>query len=546
MLLSIRSIVTAFAQALTAALCATPAAPPAAKGVRGAQDGPTLVVHITVDQLRGDYVERFYPQLTGGLKRLWDGGAVFTNAHQDHGTTETAPGHASTLSGRFPSHTGIVRNNAGVSDDEYPVLGSTGWGASPRRFRGTVLADWMRARDPRTRVLSISRKDRSAILPAGRAKGQQVLWYASDSGGMFTTSRWYGDTIPAWVRRFNARKPAQQYAGRAWTPLLPASAYPEPDSVIYESNAVDYVFPHVLAADPARAAADLPAFPWMDDLTAAAALEGLQALELGRGPQADLLAVSFSTTDAVGHRFGPDSRELHDMVLRLDRVLGAFIDSVYKLRDSSRVVFSLTADHGVAPIPQVHFKGNDPARGRVDPFPVLVTHLRRLVARGVPQEALDFESGMLLFDPAALRAARVNADSLARALAADLRRVPGIMRVDLARELAGKAAKGDKIARRWLHSIPDDLPVALVVTQEPYYYWTNLAAWDGNSANPATHGSPHDYDTHVPVIFYGPPFRPGKVAEYARVVDIAPTLARVLGVAPAESLDGAVLQGAVR
>ena len=547
MLLSIRSVAIAVAQAFSSALCASShRAQPVAKATAAQGAAPTLVVYITVDQLRGDYIERWYPQLTGGLKRMVDGGAVFTNAHQDHGTTETAPGHASTLSGRHPSHTGIVRNNAGVGDDAYALVGSAAAGASPGRFRGTVLADWLRSRDPRTRVLSVSRKDRSAILPVGRSKAQQVLWYAPDSGGMFTTSRWYGDTIPAWVRRFNARKMAQQYAGRAWTPLLPPSAYPEPDSVIYESSGVEFAFPHVLSANPAQAAANLPAFPWMDDVTAAAALEGLEALGLGRGPQTDLLAVSLSTTDAIGHRFGPDSRELHDQVLRVDRVIGALIDSVYKLRDSSRVVFALTADHGVAPIPQVHFKGNDPARGRADPFPVLVTHLRRLVARGAPQDALDFESGMVLIDRRALRDARIDPDSAIRALANDLRRVRGIMRVDRPEELKGKAAKGDKFARRWLNSIPEDLQVGVVLTQEPYYYWTNLAAWDGNSASPATHGSPHDYDTSVPVVFYGPPFRATKVAEYARVVDMAPTLARVLGVTPTEPLDGVVLQAALK
>jgi predicted AlkP superfamily pyrophosphatase or phosphodiesterase len=547
MVFSIRSLATALAQTVAAALCSAPhGAQPVAKSPAAQGPAPTLVVFITVDQLRADYLQRFYPQFTGGLKRLVDGGAVFTNAHQDHGTTETAPGHASTMSGRFPSHTGIVRNNAGVGDSSSPVIGSRMEGASPFRFRGTVLADWMRSRDPRTRVLSVSRKDRAAILPVGRSKAQQVLWYAPDSGGMFTTSRWYGDTLPAWVQRFNARHPAQQYAGRTWDLLLPASAYPEPDSVRYESNGVDYVFPHASPADPRRAAASLAAYPWMDDLTAAAALEGLQALDLGRGPQADLLAVSFSTTDAIGHRFGPDSRELHDQVIRLDRVLGAFIDSVYRLRDSSRVVFALTADHGVGPIPQVHFKGTDPARGRADPFPVLAAHLRRLMALGAPQDAIDFESGMVLFDRPALQAAHVSPDSLARAIAADLRRVPGILRVDFPRDLAGKAAKGDKFARRWLHSVSDDLAVGLLLTPEPYYYWTNLAEWDGNSVNPATHGTPHDYDTNVPVVFYGPPFRAVKVGEFARVVDMAPTLARVLGVTPTEPLDGVVLQSALR
>src|SRR4051812_35889644 len=147
---------------------------------------PTLVVFITVDQMRSDYVDRWASQLTGGLARLGKQGAFFTNAFQDHAVTETAPGHSVTLSGRFPRSTGILRNTAGVEDPQAPLLSSRDLPASPYRFRGSVLMDWVRTRDQRSRGLSISRKDRGAILPMGRAK-QNVFWYAT-SNGEFTTS----------------------------------------------------------------------------------------------------------------------------------------------------------------------------------------------------------------------------------------------------------------------------------------------------------------------------------------------------------------------
>ena len=312
-----------------AALClagtpwATPIAAQTPRPAATPQTRPTLVVMFTVDQLLPAYLQRYEPQLTGGLGRLVRGGAVFTNAFQDHGVTETAPGHASTLSGRFPSGTGIVRNTAGVQDPQAPLIGGGGSAASPFRFRGSTLIDWMRTRDPRSRALSVSRKDRGAILPLGRAK-QDVYWYAWD--GRFTTSTYYRDTLPAWVQRFNARQLPASYAGRSWTLLLPDSAYREVDSVRFESGGKGVVFPHVLRAD-SLATGDLPNFPWMDEVTLALALEGVNALNLGRGPQPDLLAVSLSTTDAVGHRYGPDSREIHDQVLRLDRALGVFLDS---------------------------------------------------------------------------------------------------------------------------------------------------------------------------------------------------------------------------
>ena len=152
--------------------------------------------------MRPDYFTRFADQLTGGLARLARGGAVFTNAFQDHGITETAPGHASLLSGRFPRSTNIVQNSAGVEDPSHPLVGTDGVGASPFRFRGTALIDWLKVRDGRSRALSVSRKDRAAILPIGRSK-ETVLWYAPTTG-VFTTSTWYTETLAPWITRFNA------------------------------------------------------------------------------------------------------------------------------------------------------------------------------------------------------------------------------------------------------------------------------------------------------------------------------------------------------
>ncbi|MEW5929014.1 MAG: alkaline phosphatase family protein [Gemmatimonadota bacterium] len=512
--------------ALPLAAQAPAAAPP--------RQTPSLVVFLTVDQLRADYFQKYGSQLTGGLARLYRGGAVFTNAYQDHANTETAPGHASTMSGRFPRSTGIVQNVAGVQDPQAPLVGGGGGGASPFRFRGTVLTDWLRIKDPRTRALSVSRKDRGAILPLGRAK-QEAYWYVPD--GRFTTSTYYADTLPAWVRRFNDRRVPQRMAGQAWNLLLPASSYPEPDSVPVESAGRDFTFPHVLPADPAAAARSFPEFPWMDQLTLDLALEGLDELKLGTGRQTDVLAVSLSTTDAVGHRYGPDSREVRDQVLRLDRVLGAFLDSLYTVRDSSRVVVALTADHGVTAFPEVAY-GAEAARYHVRLDSVTAGMRRALAARGVDSAAARVEDGMLLLDRDGLARARVNADSLARAFAAAARRLPGVLRADLVRELARGDTVNDVVARRWVHMLPPDMPVEAVVTLKPGHVW--------GTASYAQHGSPQDVDAHVPVIFYGPAFKPGRYDRFARVVDMAPTLARVLDVRPTERLDGRVLTEALR
>ncbi|HKN66399.1 MAG TPA: alkaline phosphatase family protein [Gemmatimonadaceae bacterium] len=496
---------------------------------------PTLVVFFTIDQMRPDYFSRFEKQLNGGLARLYHAGAFFENAYQDHAITETAPGHSATLSGRFPRSTGITTNSLGVQDDRASLLSGASPGASPFRFRGSTLIDWLRVADPRSRALSISRKDRGAILPLGRAH-EEVYWFAPDR---FTTSTYYHDTLPSWIDRFNARQLPQRYADKLWTLLLAEREYPEPDSVPLENGGRNYTFPHRFPSDSSAAARVLAAFPMMDEVTLQAALAGVEALKLGKGPQTDLLAVSLSTTDAVGHAFGPDSREIHDQILRLDRYLGAFLDSLFKLRDSTRVLVALTADHGVQPFPAIHAARVRGAVARyADVDPAYADLLAGVAARGIDTSALQFAEGMLLVDRSAFARAHVDVDSTLRRFAEVVRKVPGVGRVDFVRALAQADTVRDAVARRWLHMLSPELPVELVVSLEPYAYWAGTRI--------ATHGTPNDEDAHVPVVFWGAAIRAGRYGEFARVVDIAPTIAHALGVPPLERLDGHVLTRALR
>lgn len=489
---------------------------------------PTLLLFITVDQLRPDYLERFKAQLHGGLGRLVAGGAYFVNGHQDHAITETAPGHASTMSGRFPRSTGITRNLAGVNDPESPLIGSKDLGASPFRFRGTTLTDWLTSADPATRALSVSSKDRAAILPIGRSK-QQVFWYANN--GTFTTSSWYADTLPAWIRAFNARRLPQRYAGKAWLPLLDASAYTEPDTVLVESDRRNVAFPHPFPADSAAAAAQMRYTPMIDELTAAVALEGVRAMNLGGSSTTDVLAVSFSATDYVGHFFGPESKEQHDQILRLDRVLGAFLDTLFTLRDSTRIIIALTADHGGGFIPELH------GGLRVDMEPALSAARAVITKTRGDTLAMDFESGAFFFDQARA-GVTTSAAEVTRAFIEAAKTIPGVRRADRFTDLHHRNLARDYIARRWLHMFPDDMvPAAVVTLKEGDIY---------NYPIVATHGSPHDYDSHVPILFYGPPFKPGRYPGFTRTVDLGPTLAKVLGVTPTERLDGRILSQAIK
>jgi predicted AlkP superfamily pyrophosphatase or phosphodiesterase len=509
---------------------------------------PKLIVLITVDQLRPDYFSRWKSQLTGGLFQLAGEGALFTEAYQDHAVTETAPGHSTILSGRWPAHTGIIRNSAGVQDTAAPLLIVTnGPGASPRRFRGTTLFDWLKAVDPTARALSVSRKDRGAILPIGQAK-EQIYWYQS---GVFTTSRYYADSLPTWVQTFNARRLPFKAANTAWTLLLPDSAYKEDDNEPWENGGRDIAFPHRLPADSVRAAAAVTGTPIIDSLTLLLALDGLEALRLGR-KGTDILAVSLSATDAVGHAFGPDSREIHDQVLRLDRYLGWFLKRVTDRVGRDNVVVVLTADHGVTPYPErTRVKtGAQAFRVQIDTLITAVNRdLDRLLGGGgatapapgsAPREWLGFDSGMLfLRDNGRFAATGVKTDSVLDAVAVRIRAVPGVARVEKPADLARADTASDPVARRWVHHLPPDAGVVLTVTLHPASVW----GFEGQAI--AMHGNPSEDDSHVPLIFWGRGFRRGSYAGRVNTVDIAPTLGQLLGVTPLSLLDGRPLTEAL-
>jgi predicted AlkP superfamily pyrophosphatase or phosphodiesterase len=490
-----------------------------------------LVVVITVDQLRGDYMERFAPNLTGGLKRFREQGAYFPAAEQDHANTSTAPGHSTILSGRVPASTNILSNDLGVPDPAHRLIGgATGPGASPFRFRGSTLYDWMRAVDSDVRVLSVARKDRGAILPIGTAMGH-VFWWSNDR---FTHSTWYGSQLPAWVDEWNAAFDAEAWPGRQWTLLLPETAYPEPDDQPYEGTVGGRgnVFPHTLST-----VASLVNFPWMDSLTVDMALHGARSLELGRRGSTDLLAVGMSTLDAIGHHFGPESREVHDMVVRVDRWLGLLMTELEKDIPAQRILYVLTSDHGVQSMPEIrrHFGADDV--GRLAIGPAARPLLAPLQDRFSHRFGVQVQNSVLVADTAALRARGVDVVALQRDVARAVAQVPGIARV-WTPETLDAAPDDDASARLWRRAIP------------PSYGWLVAGevrpGWLGTTSIQATHGSPVPDDRSVPVAFLGSGIAPQRYDHVIATVDIAPTLAALLGIEPTEPLDGEVLPQIVR
>lgn len=496
-------------------------------------DRPALVVLIAVDQLRGDYLDRFGSQLTGGLARFRERAAFFPNAWQDHSNTETAPGHSTMLSGREPAHTEIISNTRGVPDASATLINANGPGASPRRFNGSTLYDWILARDSAARVLSVSRKDRGAILPIGRAKGD-VYWFAD---GKFTTSRYYADTLPAWVKQFDARIPYDRLAGSSWMPLLPANQYPEADSVWQENDGADFTFPHVLpTADLLRSR--IVQYPWMDSLTLALALDGVRETGVGRrslqstdaSAMPDLLSISLSTTDAVGHAFGPDSREIHDQVLRVDRWLGQFVDSLEKQIPANRIVYVLTADHGVSPTPEIA-AAKTGRGGRLWLSDLATATESALEQRYHTDFGLEFDNGLMYADVAAMTARGINVDSLARAIVAAGTERRGVA-VGFTR--ATLATSNDSVAVRWRRTLPLSLGWIAAFGAAPDFIWS-----PGRTT--AEHGTPNALDLAVPISFSGAGVSNGRYERLVRTVDIAPTLAMLIGISPTEPLDGSAL-----
>lgn len=447
--------------------------------------------------------------------------------------TETAPGHSAMLSGREPVHTGIFSNDRGVPDPGVAVLEAPGVvGASPRRFVGTTLYDWMRNRDSSTRVLSVSRKDRGAILPVGRARAD-VYWFAA---GRFTTSEYYATTLPSWVRSFDANLRAAAIPTR-WTLLLADSAYAEPDSMPWEHDGSDFTFPHVFSNDPAERLRKLEDSPWMDSVTLAFALRGTQELALGRRGATDLLSVSLSTTDKIGHSYGPDSREMHDHLLRLDGWIGEFLDSLGRIVPRARTLIALTSDHGMTSFPEYTATVRHRYAGRMS----LAARTQRvsadLRARYGTSFDVEFNNGILTADVGSMRAHGVNVDSLTTVFAEAAKALPGVAKVYTPAQLASAPAS-DANADRWRRNLPPEIGWLIAAVAKPDFVFSEKLTGEHGTMQPET--------VAIPIAFIGPGVHPGMYARVVRSVDIAPTLAALLGIQPMEALDGRAILEVLR
>ena len=520
-------------------LCVLPDSP-------AATEMPRLVLFVAVDQLRPDGMDA---QLPGGLGRLVREGRVYTDAALEHAVTETCPGHSTMLTGQHPATTGIPANefiDAERGESVYcvedaggdaEVFGSEGEGRSPRSLRATALGDWLKRARPGARVFSVSAKDRAAIMLGGQ-RPDAAYWFNLAGELGFTTSRYYMAELPGWVTAFNGallEGLPQTWTHEATEGVLPGRA----DDFRGESREYGRTSGHpLLAGDPDQLADALIRTPYIDRLTLSFAAEIVLREGLGGGAGPDLLALSLSAVDTVGHLYGPYSHESRDTLLRLDRELGRFLDLLESQLGPDRLLVVLTSDHGVLPLPEwlrhtgqlaCPVDGGRPSMVAIAGRLLWELHKELTGIFSWPRRWVVFGGARIGVRRAAARSAGVSVEDVVAVAELHLEAHPAIARAWTLEEIRNGTGELAELYRRSL--VPGRSGDLQIQLEE-----TCLMRTSGT-----THGSPYAYDRRVPLIFWGAGIEPARVEGPAAPVDIAPTLARRLGVEVPAGLAGRVL-----
>ena len=514
-------------------------APAAAAEPAGERPDIRLVLVIIVDQLRGDALDGDLSRLSGGgFNRFYQEGLVYRRALMRFAPTSTGPGHATLATGALPSVHGIAGNewwdrSSGkkvycTADPQHGLVGSpvpSPAGFSPRNLRAETLGDALfRRSSGASRTLAVSLKDRSAILMAGH-RGKAV-WYLRQEG-RFVSSDYYYPQLPAWLEDFNTKR-MKALDTASWTLLLPEARYrfADRDDQPWERNYHDLgrTFPHRLEDTPDPGSA-LRLMPLADELTVELAIRGATAEGLGRGPATDLLVVALSATDYIGHSFGPDSLEWEDNLMRLDSQVARLLEWADREIGPDHALVALSADHGIASAPEfLDLQGE--AAGRID-VPGMLEGLRHELTDEFGLKAdplLGAKMPAIYLDWRVMDHAGVDRETAERAAGRYVERVEGVAaaltRTDL---LSGRVPAGEPM-QRILAGFDKDRSGDLVIVQQPGWYLEN-----DPEKYATNHGSPYDYDAHVPMMFLAPGL-PSAVSD--RVVgtdDLAPSIAGFLG-----------------
>ncbi len=538
---------------------------------------PKLVVLLVVDQMRADYIDKFQHQWSRGLQRLIAHGAWFRQAAYPYLNTVTCPGHATISTGAFPATHGVVLNawwerEAGeerscTDDPRSPVISygrPAKGGHSPARLAVPTFADELRTQMATpSRVVTFSLKARTAIMLAGH-RADAVTW-ADGGAGSWVTSSAYTTSPVTFVESFLRAHPVESEFGKSWTRALPERAYLFKDDAAGEKPPRGWtsVFPHALTGQSDKPDAEFYTkwgeSPFSDAYLGRMAETAVDALGLGKGPGTDFLGVSFSALDFVGHDFGPRSHEVQDVLVRLDATIGSLLSHLDRVVGRGNYVVALSADHGVAPIPeQISVEGLDAGRVVTNQVVERVEKaLEPFFGSGKPaQDSVGQTPGVsladkhvarmvytdLYFEPGIYQRLAADAQVMHAVLDAILS-VPGVLRVFRSEELRGQRANDDPIARAAALSYYPGRSGDLIVVPKPDWFFVN-ASREVPPGPATTHGTAYSYDARVPVILMGAGIRPGEYLRPATPADIAPTLAFLCGITLART-DGRVLAEAL-
>lgn len=502
-------------------LCHVPAASPAAP------KKPKLILALVVDQFRYDYLTRFRSEYHAGFARMLEHGAVFTDAHHISFPTVTAIGHSTFMSGATPSISGIAGNEwydrelkhsvTSVSDDDAVVVGGARGlkGSSPKKLLVSTLGDEIKMQGIQNRVIGISIKDRSAILPAGHM-ADGAYWYEQDSNS-WVTSTYYMPKLPDWVKAINDAHPIEKYLTNTWS-AVDAKPGAKPFCTMV-SGGGDFC-------------GVIEQTPWGNEMIEEFAERALVNEQLGKHSGTDLLTVSFSSNDYVGHKLGPDAPEVRDMCIRTDRVLGKLLTFIDAHLGAGNTIVVLTADHGVAPLPEKSIERHMPG-GRLNNTVLVKAAEDALGEKYGEGKWIEAQStGSLYLNRELIASKKLNLAEVEDTAADAVRHTPHAFRVYTGEAISTGRVPDDFISIAIRNGyFPRRSPDILFIA-EPFYIF---------GASGTTHGTPFNYDTHVPVIFLGAGIKAGNYYQRVGVPDIAPTLAAILGVPSPSGAVGRVL-----
>lgn len=503
------------------------------------QEKPKLIIGIIVDQMRQEYLYKFADRYSeGGFKRMMNEGFMMKNGHYNYIPTYTGPGHASVYTGTTPATHGIIGNTWYVrslnksiycaEDSTVTNVGGTPSNGqiSPRNMLTTTITDELRfATNKRSKVVGLAIKDRGASLPAGHLG--DAYWYDSENGD-FMTSTYYYDSLPKWVQDFNAKKLPDSYLSKTWEPLYPIETYKQSinDNNDFEAPFIGKetpTFPYIL--DSLKANNDnyglISATPFGNSLTLDFTYATIEGEQLGKRGETDFLAVSFSSPDYIGHRFGPASKEVEDNYLRLDLEMEKFLNYLDKTYGKGEYLVFLSADHGVSDVATYMASENIPA-GNLN-MAYITGQLKGYTQQkyGVGEWIVNISNEQIFLNSELAKEKGVNISDMEEDLAKFLLKFKGIKEVYTSTSMRNSAFTQDRPALLQMgynHKSSGELLVIL----EP--------GWLTGGARGTSHGTGYSYDTNVPIMFFGWGVKHGSSSRRVSITDIAPTLSMMLDI----------------